>query len=397
MMDLLNPASADQIFDALYTPSNSLEQMSNQALSNGIDLYMKEQYEDAAKEFKRSIGLSANSDYSVSATNYLAQTYLQLDDPKEAIKAYELGIQNNPNDAELHMNLGNLNFAEGHYEAAQEAYEGAVRLDDSASSRFALGQVFLKTNRLREAEMQFLKVKRLTPDATNGDYGLGLTYAKMEQPEKAIKHFEATLKIKKDFYDAHFEIGTLYADMGDMEKATEINDFLEDVDEDLADTLNRYIYKADPPKIAFARATGDFLYTMPPGTTLEAMDSYLANADASKTFTMEFQFDKEMDRTSVENIFNWRIGRSSNYGPGQAYNFGMSVPDTEVDLSPFPLYVTYDEKTLGATVYFNITQNEDGDGTIDPSHIEFKFSGEDKFGNSMNVDHDQFTGFNGVA
>ncbi len=396
-MDILNPASADQIFDALYAPNNSLEQMSNQALSNGIDLYMKEKYEEAAKEFKRSIGLSGNSEYSASAANYLAQTYLKLDDPGEAAKAYEMGIRSNPNDADLHMSLGNLQFAEGHYDAAQEAYEGAVRLADSAGSRFALGQVFLKTNRLREAELQFQKVKRMTPESTNGDYGLGLTYAKMAQPEKAIQHFEAALKIKKDFYDAHFEIGTLFADMGDMERATEINDFLEEVDPKLADTLNRYIYKADPPKISFARATGDFLYQMPPGTALSAMDSYLANANAAKTFTMEFQFDKEMDRASVENIFNWRIGRSNNYGPGQAYNFGRAIPETEVTLSPFPLYVTYDEKTLGATVYFNVTQNENGDGTLDPSHIEFKFSGEDKFGNNMDVDHDQFTGFNGVA
>lgn len=397
MMDLLNPASADQIFDALYTPNNSLEQMSNQALSNGIDLYVKEQYEEAAKEFKRSIGLSANSEYSASATNYLAQTYLELDEPDEAAKAYEMGIRNNPDNAELHMNLGNLQFSQGNYAEAQEAYEGAVRLDDGAGSHFALGQVFLRTNRLREAELQFQKVRRLTPDSANGDYGLGLTYAQMELPEKAIKHFEAALKIDDEFYDVYFEMGTVYADMGDIEKATEINDFLEDVDEDLADTLNRYLYKADPPKIAFARASGDFLYQMPPGTTLEAMDSYLANANASKTYTMEFQFDKEMDPTSVTNIFNWRIGRSTSYGPGQAYNFGLSVPDTEVDLSPFPLYVTYDEDTLGATVYFNITQNENGDGTIDPSHIEFKFSGEDKFGNAMDVDHDQFTGFNGVA
>ena len=166
MMDLLNPASADQIFDALYAPSNSLEQMSNQALSNGIDLYMKEDYDAAAREFKRSIGLSGNSEYSVSATNYLAQTYLKLEDSDEAVKAYELGIQKNPGDAGLQMSLGNLHFAEGRYEASQEAYEAAVRLDDSAGSRFALGQVFLKTNRLREAEMQFQKVRRMTPEAT---------------------------------------------------------------------------------------------------------------------------------------------------------------------------------------------------------------------------------------
>jgi len=37
------------------------------------------------------------------------------------------------------------------------------------------------------------------------------------------------------------------------------------------------------------------------------------------------------------------------------------------------------------------------DGTIDPSHIEFKFVGKDIFGFSMNTAFDQFTGFSGAA
>jgi polyisoprenoid-binding protein YceI len=59
--------------------------------------------------------------------------------------------------------------------------------------------------------------------------------------------------------------------------------------------------------------------------------------------------------------------------------------------------VTWDEKNLAATVYFTVTQNAAANATIDPSHIEFKFSGRDIYGLNMNSKFDQFTGFSGVA
>jgi hypothetical protein len=136
---------------------------------------------------------------------------------------------------------------------------------------------------------------------------------------------------------------------------------------------------------------------MPWKTPLSALDGYLVTASAEKTFTMTFQFDKEMDRESVENVLNWNIGRSTQSGPGQAYNYGRPVPDTEVALPPFPKHVYYDADNLTATVYFTIRQNEAADGTIDPTHMEFKFSGEDAYGHKMDPKYDQFMGFSGIA
>jgi len=104
-----------------------------------------------------------------------------------------------------------------------------------------------------------------------------------------------------------------------------------------------------------------------------------------------------MSRETVENRFNWQISRSTASGAGQAYNFGFPIPDTEVTLSPFPDQVIYDSDSMMATVYFTIKQNAAADGTIDPAHIEFKFSGKDTYGNSMDADFDQFMGFSGVA
>ena len=104
-----------------------------------------------------------------------------------------------------------------------------------------------------------------------------------------------------------------------------------------------------------------------------------------------------MDRTSIENPLNWSIKRSDSSKPGEAYNFGMAVPDTEITLPPFPDYVIYDAKAKTATLAFTVRQNETADGTIDPSHIVFKFAGEDAEGIAMDSKHDEYSGFSGIA
>jgi hypothetical protein len=108
---------------------------------------------------------------------------------------------------------------------------------------------------------------------------------------------------------------------------------------------------------------------------------------------MVFQFNKEMDRESVENILNWTIERSGETAPGMRYNHGVAPADTEVKIPPLPTSVYYDPDRMTALVRFDLTQNATADGTIDPSHIVFSFDGKDTDGNTMDVQYDQFMGF----
>ncbi len=149
-------------------------------------------------------------------------------------------------------------------------------------------------------------------------------------------------------------MGYAYADLGDMQAAQEIVDFLESVEQtEQADTLSRYMYKVDPPKLVFAHSSSTFMFSMGKGAPLVALNSYLMNADASKTFSMTLQFDKAMDRESVESPANWLIGRAAGQGPGQSYNFGLRIPSTEVRIKSIPDSVVYDAEKLTATVYFS--------------------------------------------
>ena len=396
-MEVTN-ATASNLFAATIQSSAGLESLANGALEKGIDLYLSGNYKGAVTEFQRSMGLAPASDNSIQAANYMANAYLKLDDTEKAIKAYKTSLKLNPFVEETHTSLGNLYFSLERYDEAEKEYKEVVKLNSNGVNYYALGQVYLATERYDEAENVFDKVRRLSPEKTDGYFGLGQAYSGQERYEEAIAQFEAALVRDSKLYEAHAEIGYAYADMGQMDMAQTKLDFLKLEEPDLADTLDRYMYQVDPPKIMFASSyDSSFPYKMPFKTAVSALDSYLANADAEKKFTMVFQFDKAMDRESVENLVNWKIGRSTSSQPGRIYNYGLSIPSTEIQMSPFPDNVYYDSESFRATVTFTIRQNATADGTIDPTHIEFKFSGKDTFGNKMDPNFDQYIGFSGAA
>ena len=395
-MEFIGISNTD-IFSATIQQPARLDAIANSALSRGIDLYMRQNYEGAIKEFRRSIGISPNSTYAIDAANYMASAYLALGDTDGAVEAYENALRLDPNRDDIYVSLGNLHFTEERYKEAAEAYENAVKIWPSGDNHYALGQAYMLDGNYMKADREFNTVLGMDPDQPNGNYGLGLNYSRQGRYEDAINQFKEAVRLNDHFYDAYTELGYAYADLGDMDEAQRIVDSLEHVAADLADTLSRYMYKVDQPKIMFSYASSEFNTYLPWKTPLSTLDAYLATPDAEKTFTMIFQFDKEMDREAVENVLSWHIGRSTQSGPGQAYNFGRPIPDTEVTLPPFPKHVYYDADNLTATVYFDIQQNASGDGTIDPSHIEFKFIGEDAYGQKMDPKYDQFMGFSGIA
>lgn len=395
-MDTMFSALSDALMSSTYTTQASLDSLSQNALSHGIELYMNGDYQGAVNEFRRSIGLSPNSDYSVDASNYLANAFLQLDEVEKAISTYQKSIKLNPLRDDIHISLGNLYFSLNRFGDAEQEYKEAVRIYPDANNYFSLGQAYLYNGKLNEAENTFNKVKTVAPSSAMGDYGLGQTYSKQGRYEKAIEHFQQAIQKKDDLYDAYVEMGYAYADMGKYDEANEIEKLLNEKDPSRGLTLGIYMYQVDKPSFSFAyypEAFGSYAARTP----LSLLSSYLTTANASKTFSIKIVFDKEMNRDSVENLANWQITRQYGSGPGEAYNFGLPVPSTEVTIPFIPTNVYYDEDTLSATVRFKVTQNSTADGTIDPTHIQFKFLGKDLYGLSMDPSADQYSAFSGIA
>ena len=397
-MEFNNASISDSLFSATLTQSNGLESLANAALQRGIDAFTKQDYEGAVKEFKRAVGIGRGSSFAADAAQYLAISYLQLDDPENAIKAYKSAFQIDPYRDDIHVKLGNVYFSQEKYEDARKEYAEAVRLNPSTANRYSLGQAYIELGRFSDAETQYSAIQRLAPQEAGGYLGMGLAYSRQDKHEEAIRQFQQAISRDENLYDAYAQMGYSYADMGDMESGQNMVDTLERFDQaDLADTLSRYMYKVDPPKMMFAQSSSTFHFSLGKGMPLAALNSYLTNPNASKTLSIKIQFDKEMDRGSIENPVNWQISRAKGQGPGQAYNFGLPISPNEAKLPSIPNAVAWDADNLTATVYFTITQNAASNATIDPSHVEFKFSGKDIYGLKMNPKFDQFSGFNNVA
>ncbi|MCF8128897.1 MAG: tetratricopeptide repeat protein [Deltaproteobacteria bacterium] len=396
LSEISSSTNADKLFVSSTQKQAELEYLASNVLQNGMKLYQKEDYEGAARAFKGALSMAPSASFSKDSAKYLAMAQMKLGHTEKAIDAYQTSIKYNPDLADPHVDLAKLYFGEKRYKEASLEYEKAVNLDPSSNNRYSLGQAYLFQDRYAEAETEFQEVRRLEPDSPYSFFGLGLAYSKQGRYEQAVEVFKEAVNRDREFYDAYAEMGYAYADSGEMEAAEQVFEILEEESPDLADTLSRYMYKVDPPKISFASSMSTFNYMAPRMTKVSNLDAYLENADAKKTFTMIFQFDKKMDRLSVENRFNWKISRAEGSNPGEAYNFDLPMPSTEVSIPSFADNVFWDEGTMTAKLQFTIQQNASADGTIDPSHMEFKFAGVDEYGLTMDPEGDQYTGFSKV-
>jgi tetratricopeptide (TPR) repeat protein len=395
---MISTAQIDGLFSAIPTSQAQYDSLSNSALSRGIDRYTSAEYDAAVTEFKRTIGLSSFSENAAKAYDYMAKAYLQDGNTDAAIKTYREAIQSYPARDAFHTSLGDIYYNQGELSEAEAEYKAAINLDsESTDSRYGLGQVYLNSERYDEAEVQFKDVVRLSPGSSIGYYGLGQTYRKMGNYSDALAQLEKAVSLDSTFEDGFVEKGYTYADMGDVDNADSLVDTLSNNGSSLTGTLRDYIYASTAPQIFLAYSTNDFKAQLGPGTALADMDSSLSTPGASKAFTMTFSFTKDMDPVSIQNPFNWGISRATGTNSGGAYNWGMPAPATDVSVPTLPASVIYHPESFSADVTFKITQNDKADGTIDPSHIRFRFYGIDAYGKAMDLTADEYSGISEIG
>lgn len=392
-------ANIDYLYSATVNRQSQLDSQANNALSRGIDFYTKKNYTEAAREFKHSLALSPYSNYSTQAYDYLAQAYLQQNKPAQAIATYQQAIKANPYEDTFHLKLGDIYYKTDKTKEAQAEYEQAVKLNpQSADNRYSLGLIYLNTGQLDKAKAQFRQVTQVAPNSVTGYLGLGQVERQSKKYNEAINQLNHALRVDKSFSKAYLELGYTYTDMGNTAMAQEQVASLKSLNSsgDLI-LLESYITRTTPPKIQLGYSPDGFDTTLGPGTLVSQLDSTLTSAGATKSFSMTFLFSKEMDVSSIQSLPNWEITRQAGGSISDDYNFGQSVPSTEVSLSSIPTNVVYNSEEHTATVTFQITQNETVSGTIDPSHILFKFNGVDIYKKRMDPKADEFTGFSLIA
>lgn len=395
-----NSALASVLFRSAASKSAQLDNLALRELDKGLGQFTGKSYELAITSFNRAIRLSPGSNTAINAYDYMARAQLSQGNTQGAIESYQKALKIDPKRDDLHVQLGKIYTTEQRYDEAAAEFELAVQNNPSAANRYSLGQGYLATGRLDEAKAQFEFVRQLAPKEPFGAFGLGQVYAKQERYDFAIDAFKAAIALKSDYWGAYAEMGYALTDSGETSQALDVAAGLAPNDQTLARDLSQYIYEKTKPKMVATYSSplySVFQAKLGPGTLVSGLNAYLATAGNEKTFAMVFQFSKQMDAASVENVFNWKIERATGSGRGDGYNLDMALKDSEISLAPTPLGVYYNSREQAATVLFKVRQNETANGTIDPSHINFSFSGKDVVGLSMDRTADSYSGFSWFA
>ncbi len=389
-------SASDKIFTALASTQETKSSIATTILSTAITYMEDENYSRAAQAFKASLVYDPES---TDAYNYMASAYLQLGNNREAITAYKNSLKLDNSQAETHVNLGTVYESENMTSEAEKEYKAAIQADSTeVLAPYTYGLFLLNNNRASESITQFNRASKLEPDDGNINYALGKAYNQLGRYSEAVTQLQKAIYLKgSDFYAAQYELGISCVGLGEKESVQSIIDFLNDADTSettsYADILEEDIRQ---PQILDTVDSGTtFLKALGASTPLYFLDISLAAPNSSKDFTVQFQFDTEMDVSSVMDETKWSIRKANGIQEG-LYNNGIySSNRNDALFSPIPKMVIYDPVTLRATVTFSVSQNANGNATIDPSHLVFKFMGKDVSGKEMDTTADEYEYFAG--
>lgn len=384
---------AEKMFSALADIQTTRASVASAALSNGLTLYQNGKYKEAAASFRQATALQP--DY-IDAYNYLAMADLKTGDRKAAIKAYSNSLQLDRTQDDIHVKLANIYIEDENYTDAEKELKTASQVNPANALPFyTLGLLQQQQGKNAEAEKSFRQTVRLSPNDGNAHYGLGLALSKQGKYNEAITQLTKATSLKKDFAPAMYELGNIYAAQGDNTKVQQQIDSLSALQTSQADGFVTDLQETlRQPKISYVvKDSSSFNFDL--GTVpLVALDTTLVKPGASKEFSVTFKFDSEMDAASVNNIANWKISRGGGT-TGGLYDNGFYRETDRAAATTMPVRVMYDPTKQEATVMFSIFQNDSGTGTIDTSHLTFKFQGKDVSGKSMDTTADEYNGFAG--
>ncbi len=385
-----------ELFAALGGQRASHEALANAALARGTTRFADHDLDGAVQDFQRAIAFDPTR--AEQAYGLIAQTHLARGDSDAAIAAYRRAATAAPLSAAPRVELGKIYFSLGRYPESRREYEAALRLEPrNPATVLSVGHAALATGDAEAARRHFSQVVATNPRDHGGFHALGQALAELGRSNEAIAAFESALELKHDFHTARVDLGIAYADRGDWVEANFQLRVLEERAPSLATVLDTHLTTVAAPRILAGYSDGGFSPSAAAGTEVSTFDAALESPNGTQSFEMKFLFDKAMDASSVQDISKWSIQRAPPSSPGGGYNWGQPVPATEVTVAPLPVSVIYDADSLTATVVFQVQQNADATGTLDPQHLVFRFRGTDAYANAMDESADEFSGMSLVA
>lgn len=126
-----------------------------------------------------------------------------------------------PNDAELHLYLGDAQRELGQLDAAVTSYEAAVRLQPSAATHNRIGGLLFEKKMFGEAEAHFSLASALQPQAPQFHMNRGTALRHLGKLDDAEASFRRAVSLGPQDAQVHYNLGNLLRDVDRLDEAEE--------------------------------------------------------------------------------------------------------------------------------------------------------------------------------
>lgn len=142
---------------------------------------------------------------------------------QEALQAYQILIEENPDAYVLHLNIGNCHFQMDQYEEAETSYQKVLEQDpENHEVMLAIGNTYANRGMEEQALEWYNKIEfeKITDPMVL--FNIGSKFYQQNKYEDALRYYQRAVEIKEDFLDALYQLGLAYLTLGNNAEAINI-------------------------------------------------------------------------------------------------------------------------------------------------------------------------------
>ena len=216
------------------------------ALANGamgVALNALGRYEEALEATTAAMSEWPHLVQSVDLQEAAGYAAWKLNDLEKAAHHFQIGLEADPNDVEIHLNLGRVRLEQHRFEEGREHLRGALDLRPEDSTTLLEVADALRISGYAEQSLPFYRqVPEKSPASAQALAGIGLALFDMNRYTESIEASEAAIALDPELPlrgEVYRFLGSAHAELGNLEEAVENLRRAIESDPDDADAIDR--------------------------------------------------------------------------------------------------------------------------------------------------------------
>lgn len=216
----VGPTPLSAFLDATYTPTPlyvDTPHPGTEAYRAGMRFFLNGDYQNAIALFQQ---LLTNEPSAVDGYYYIGQSYLRLRQPRQALDAFQNGINANPNFAPNYLGRALARLALDEKANVSDDLDAAIQLDANyLEALLQRGQFALDRNDTRAALQDFEAAVRAAPGAPLAHLGLARANLALGNAEEAVAAARQANSLDITLLEGYLVLGEAYVANGQVTDA----------------------------------------------------------------------------------------------------------------------------------------------------------------------------------